>query len=265
MKKTSTLRPTPTALLSPTCDSSFKAMFTADTEDSNFALKDFVSTILGKNINEISLLPNEPVIDVLDENRMSFDVSAKFDDGERLDLEMQACLQSYDYPSRAEIQVARLLSTGNKRGDNWKSPNAYQISVLNFNFNKDDKSVLSWYTMKDEKGFELAGKLNVIFFNLMKINKLLGTPPEKLSKLEKWGLFLSYADNESCTNYINEIVKSEEGIMNAKSALNLVSQDDINWARQNSIYIGLRDYNAREGHLKDLENNIKIMKKDLKN
>ena len=50
-------------------------------------------------------------------------------------------------------------------------------------------------------------------------------------------------------------------IMNAKSALNLVSQDDINWARQNSIYIGLRDYNAREGHLKDLANKLSDFEK----
>lgn len=38
MKNTNTLRPSPTALLDPKCDSSFKAMFAADTEDSNSAM-----------------------------------------------------------------------------------------------------------------------------------------------------------------------------------------------------------------------------------
>ena len=42
--------------------------------------------------------------------------------------------------------------------------------------------------MKDEKGNPLAGRLNVIFFDLVKIRRLINILVEKLSKLEKWGL-----------------------------------------------------------------------------
>ncbi len=38
MQKKTTLRPSPTALLNPRCDASFKAMFTQETEESNAAL-----------------------------------------------------------------------------------------------------------------------------------------------------------------------------------------------------------------------------------
>ena len=99
--------------------------------------------------------------------------------------------------------------------------------------------------MRKESGSRLSDKLNVIFFDLIKIHKLLGKPVEMLSKLEKLGLFLSYADDERHTKYIDEIVHSEGGLMSAKSSLLTVSQDEINWARQNSIFIAQQDHNAK--------------------
>ena len=89
--------------------------------------------------------------------------------------------------------------------------------------------------MRKENGGNLSGKLNILFFDLIKTHKLLGTPPSKLTKLEKWGLFLSYADDARYTNYLDSLINTEDGIMNAKSSLLTVSQDEINWARQNSI------------------------------
>lgn len=239
-----TFRPSPTALLNPRCDASFKAMFTLDTEESNAALRDFISTVLDRPVETVQLMPNEPAVDVLDESQMSFDVSVKFNDGEMVDIEMQSRLQNYDYAARAEIQVARLLASMNKKGDNWNTSAAFQISVLNFEFDKDDDSALSWYSMRKEDGGKLSGRLNVVFFDLVKVHALLGKPVEELSKLEKWGLFLSYADDERYAQYIDGLIKSEEGIMNAKSSLCTVSQDEINWARQNSIFIAQRDRNT---------------------
>ena len=238
-----TLRPSPTALLNPLCDFSFKAMFTADTKESNAALKDFISTVLNRSVTEIQLMPNEPPVQTAEESQMSFDVSVKFNDGERADIEVQARSEDYDYAARAEIQAARLLSTSNVKGDRWRTLPAYQISVLNFEFDKDDSSPLSWYNMRKANGTQLSDRLNVIFFDLIKIHKLLGKPVESLSKLEKWGLFLSYAGDERRTAYIDTLTKSEEGLMNAKSSLCTISEDEIKWAQQNSIFKAQRDYN----------------------
>lgn len=239
-----TYRPSPTALLNPRCDPSFKAMFTQETEESNAALQDFISVLIGREVRKIALVPNEPPVDSLNEMQMTFDVSVTFDDGERADIEMQSRSQNYDYAARAEIQAARLLNMNSHRGDNWTSRSVYQISVLNFQFDKDDNQPLAWYTMTDQKGGHLAGKINVLFFDLVKIHKLVGTSPEKLTRLEKWGLFLSYAENPKYQDYIKNLVESEEGLMKASNALNMVSQDDINWAIQNSIFKAKRDYNS---------------------
>ncbi len=237
-------RPSPTALLDPKCDVAFKAMFTQETPESEAALKDFISTLLGKQVDELELVPNEPPIDELGELNMSFDVSVKFNDGERADIEMQSRQERYDYATRAESQVARFLNVNTKKGSEWNTKKVYQISVLDFEFLEKDNDALSWYTMKSKNGDQLANRMNVIFFDLIKIHKKFGQPVEKLSKLEKWGLFFAYADDERKADYINEISQSEEGLMNAKTSLNTVSQDEIIWAQQNSIYKARMDYNS---------------------
>ena len=140
--------------------------------------------------------------------------------------------------------MARLLNVNTKKGSEWNTKKGYQISVLDFEFLEKDKDALSWYTMKSKNGDQLANRMNVIFFDLIKIHKKFGQPVEKLSKLEKWGLFLAYADDERKVDYINEISQSEEGLMNAKTSLNTVSQDEIIWAQQNSIYKARMDYNS---------------------
>ena len=111
-----TQRPSPTAILNPRCDPVFKSMFTKGPKESDFALKDFISTILGRNITDMQLVPNEEPVEIFDEKQMSFDVNVTFDNGEKAELEMQGRNQDYDYSSRAEIHAAKLLSQTTNAG-----------------------------------------------------------------------------------------------------------------------------------------------------
>ena len=170
-----TARPNPTALLSPLYDSTFKGIFTQETDDSNLALQSFISAVLGRTVKNVILKPNEPAKDNTEQKGMSYDISVEFDNGELSDIEMQAWKESYDYGMRAEIQAARLLNNNAKKGANWFSPMVYQISSLNFHYGKDDNKEMAWYTMKDEAGDRLTDRQNIIFIDLMTIRKKLDT------------------------------------------------------------------------------------------
>ena len=238
-------RPTPTARLDPCFDSNFKNLFTQGTEASTLALKDFISTLLGHDVKNLQLRPNEPPKDSVKQMQMSFDVSVEFADGEKADLEMQSRLLDYDYGSRSEIQAARLLNNNAKTGSNWNVPKVYQISVLNFEFDKDDNEVLAWYTMKNQNNITLAGRLNILYFDLVKLRRQVRNKAvRKMTKLEKWGLYFSYADDESRQNLIKQIVKSEAGIMAADTILTNMSENDDNWALQFSLWKARLDYNT---------------------
>ena len=56
-------RPNPTAILSPLYDSTFKGIFTQEMKESNIALNDFLSTMIGRKITNIQLRPNEPAVE----------------------------------------------------------------------------------------------------------------------------------------------------------------------------------------------------------
>ncbi len=239
-----TKRPNPTALLSPLYDSTFKGIFTQETEDSKLALQTFVSAVVGRNVKNVILKPNEPAKDSPELKGMSYDISVEFDNGEMSDIEMQAWKEDYDYGVRAEIQSARLLNNNAKKGDNWDSSKIYQISVLNFHLRKDDNKILSWYTMKNESAERLSDRQNIIFIDLKTIRKKLGLPIDELTPIDKWGLFFSYVDKEEYADYISELVRSEKGIMAAESIVKNMSEADDNWFVQNSRFIYERDRNT---------------------
>ena len=246
-----TLRPSPTAILNPRLDVNFKAMFTQETEGSQIALKSFLSSVLERTITEASLTANEPPADTPSQMQMTFDVSVKFEDGEKASIEMQGRDREYDYAVRSEVQAARLLNNNAKKGNEWKAEKVYQISVLNFHFKNGDKSEMSWYTIKDDKGNGLADRLNVIFIDLLTIKRLVGTPVENLTPLQKWGLYLSFVDDESKTEYIDKIADSEGGIMEAKTIIKRMSEEESNWFREFSIDTARRDRNAEMSAIRE--------------
>lgn len=131
-----------------------------------------------------------------------------------------------------------------KKGSNWSAEKVYQISVLNFHPSNGDKSEIAWYTMKNKNGRPLAEYLNIIFLDLLEIKKLVGTPVSELTPVQKWGLFLSYADDEDQADYISKIAESEKGIMEAERIVGRMSEEDSNWFRQFSIDTYRRDQNA---------------------
>lgn len=249
-------RPNPTAILSPLYDATFKGIFTQETEESILALKSFLSAVLSRKILTVRIKSNEPPSETKKQKQMRFDVTVEFDNGEIAEIEMQARKQNYDYGVRAEIQAARLLNNTAKKGKGWDSPPIYQISVLNFQYVKGDKQEMTWYTLKDETGHQLAERLNVIFIDLVAIRKKLDWPVEELTPIEKWGLFLSYVDKEKNSDYIKKLIKSEDGLMAAEKIVKRMSNADDNWYIQNSRYIAERDHytimaNARKRGLEE--------------
>ncbi len=244
MTKKTTLRPSPNALLNPRCDPMFKAIFTQGTKDSQLALTDFISAVLGREIRSVTLQPNEPFVETSEQMQMSFDVSVVFADGECAELEMQGRNRDYDYGTRSEVHAARLLNNAVRKGSDWNGPKVYQISVLNFEYEKGDKPPLMWYTMRSEDGGTLGGRLNVIFLDLVKIRRMRGKPVEELSPVEKWGLFFAYEDSESHREYLERVMEGEDGLMAADVIVKTMSEEDANWFRQNSYFIARMDRNT---------------------
>ena len=272
MQKKLTLRPSPTALLNPRSDPTFKTLFTRNTPDSNDALRDLISAMLGENVRSIRLLPNEPPQKARTDKQMAFDVHCVLENGEPVEIEMQGRDKEHSYASRAEAHVARLLAHATRKGKEWKNvPRVYQLSILNFYYDKGDKSAVSWYTMRKrskgrdetEQGLTLNARLNVVYLELPKIRKLKGKRAEDLTKLERWGMFLAYADKPEVSDYLRTVLAQEESIMKANEILEEISVEEANWYLQNSYDDWERDQLSWKGYQRDEEQRIQNLREDV--
>jgi predicted transposase/invertase (TIGR01784 family) len=169
------------------------------------------------------------------------------DDGEKAQIEMQSRDEGYEYGKRAEYYAARLVSSVVDVGDDWgEVPQVYQISVLNFKFDKTNKNPVHHYIMCDKTdGAQLSERINVIFMELPKLPEIKSSEEAKnLPTVLKWCKFLKEADNPGSQDLIRAIVESEDGIMKASDTLKNISDDGWRWVIQGQIEGKKRDYTS---------------------
>src|SRR5574344_1974487 len=227
-----TYRPSPDALLNPRSDIIFKALFTQNSEDSRGALKSFLSAVIGRKVNTVTLLPNEPAAEDSEDKNARLDVACTFNDGDAADIEMQGVNENNSYGRRAEYLTAKLLNYVVPKGTDWhKIHQVFQISVLNFIFDPTDSSPVGRYLMRKKTGQPLAEVQNVIFLELPKL-KNNEDNPKQLPDAQKWCKFFLEADNPQKKDYVHQLEQTEEGIMQAQKVLDHISSNDALWKKE---------------------------------
>lgn len=250
MQITNTFKPLPNTPLNPRYDVVFKAIFTQSTPESRGALKSFLEAAIDKEITdvEVSVVPNEPAIDFYGERGVQYDINCVFSDGTAAEVELQGFDRGYDYGARAEYMAARLATTYLQRGDKWKDVRKiYQISVLNFSYDKTNTNAIHRYRFLDENDKSgLAGILNIIFLELPKL-KYDENALATLSKFEKWGIFFKDADKPKKAHVIAKLLDSEEGIMQANVTYRKLTGDELLQELAWKTMLAEIDYNSSMG------------------
>ena len=249
-------------LLNPRIDSTFKALFTQPTPESQTALKAFLEAATNRKITTVELQPSSAKIDFFGQRGIDFDILCKFDDGEQANIEMQAFKQHYDYGKRAEYYVAKIFASAMKKGDSWqKTTKAYQISVLDFVNDATSNEIVSRYAMRTKEGRELKSMQNIIFIELPKVREKENCVSSNTS-LENWAIFLKDVDNPQKAELINTLTSKEAGLMQAQQSLSSISENRELWLTQLrqeiaerdyiSNYIGIREEGLAEGRAEGL-------------
>ena len=242
-----TYRPSRDALLNPCADPTFKIIFTDDSDESRGALTCFLSDILEKQVTDVVLQPNELSGEALADKQSEFDINCKID-GKAVNIEMQGRNENTCYGKRAEYHVAHLLNHYTPKGKGWQDvPQVFQISVLNFIFDSDEKNCINWYNMKNANGRQIENILNIIFIELPKF-KQLPDDVSKLTKTQMWGKFFLYASNKDKQAYIKELCDHNRGINMAVTVLEHVSQDEMNWYHESRYWMHVSDMKTAERH-----------------
>ena len=233
-------RPSPSALLNPCVDPIFKILFTDESKESNIALTCFLTDIIGKKVSNVVLQPNELSGETNSDKQSEFDINCKIE-GKVVNIEMQGINKDNHFGRRAEYHVAHLYNHYVTKGLDWKeTPQAFQISVLNFIFDDSEPDCISYYLMRNQNGRTIAGMLNVIFMELPKIKPV----PDVISLLtpvQMWGKFFLYANKPDKSDFVEKLAEENRGIKMAVTVLKNISQDEINWYHETRYWMHVSD------------------------
>ena len=281
MKKTKSARPYPGAILNPRNDKVFKAIFTGNSKESEFALKSFLSAVIGKEVVKVQLYANELPSPLPEEKNSSFDISVVFNDGERAEIEMQGRNREDSFNDRIVFLASRLMTFSVKSGETYKDvKNIYQISVMNFCLKKDGDIVSTYKLRSPDHEESLSEKLTIITLELPKISRLKDFT--NLSKAEMWAIFFKEADNPEHQEILTDISQKEEGIMAAQTVLSKMSAEEQLWLRLKREKVEMdrrsleqyyrekaeakeEELKAQEEELKAQEEKIKAKEKEIEN
>ena len=238
-------KPKHQSLLNPCADPTFKILFTDASKEAHHALTCFLCDILEKEVTDVVLQPNELSGEAISDKQSEFDINCKID-GQIANIEIQGKNDENAYGKRVEYHVAHILNHYTVKGTEWNEiPQVFQISVMNFNFDTEEKDCINHYFLRNKNGRPVSKILNVIFMELPKINKLCDDV-SKLTKAQMWGKFFLYASKPEKAEYIQKLTQANGGIKMAFTVLKNISQDELNWQRETHYWMSVSDEATRQ-------------------
>lgn len=212
-------------LLAPYIDSTFKAIFTSDNEESNCALASLLSASLNREIAEVDILHNEPPVSSSCEKQIRYDMLCKLTNGELVNVEMQV-IPTLEIAKRLEYYVSKLLISQPLKGNTYnKLAKVYQISLLiNGNIFPDNHVIHKFKYYDAKHNISLGGNANIITAEASKLNL---KEIEKLNSLERWLMWFKYAKESKHREEINQIIERDGGIEMATKVLVKHSYTDV--------------------------------------
>lgn len=238
-------KPKHQSLLNPCADPTFKILFTDASKEAHHALTCFLCDILEKEVTDVVLQPNELSGEAISDKQSEFDINCKID-GQIANIEIQGKNDENAYGKRVEYHVAHILNHYTVKGTEWNEiPQVFQISVMNFNFDTEEKDCINHYFLRNKNGRPVSKILNVIFMELPKINKL-SDDISKLTKAQMWGKFFLYASKLEKAEYIQKLTQANGGIKMAFTVLKNISQDELNWQRETHYWMSVSDEATRQ-------------------
>ena len=218
----------------------FKAMLGSNSDDSNEALRSLLSACTHREVRTVRVLNNDLIPAHFDAKAARLDVHVTFNDGETADLEMQTGKSADDLKKRAEFYTAMLLAGQHTRGKTYRSvKRVYQIFFLNCILYPQSKKLPRRYFYQEEEEHDRLNEVaEIILYEMPKLeervqNLLAGKAKmETLSKEEKWCTYMKYRHEEWAGALIEELCRTEAGIMRAEQAVTKISRDYIRYAKK---------------------------------
>ena len=233
-------------ILPPSDDRVFKLLLTSP--EAKPGLINLISGLIGRNVVDVTLYPNELPPEDTKEKAERLDVNGKIDDGSQVNLEMQASHMQEDLDGqhrnlkgKSVYYLTDLHSSqpakGLRRYD--RLARSYQITFCSYTVFPNLPDYVNSFSMRhDTTGELLCDAIHMTFVELSKLSKVLEKPVSDMTALDKWSVFLRYAPDPQYRNAVNKVIESEEVLQVAGNLLMSISQDE----RERAVFRSRRKF-----------------------
>lgn len=241
-----TLLPMDMELLPPSDDRIFKLILTAP--DSKPILIDLITAILKRLVADVVVRNNELPPGDTQEKAERFDVNCRLEDGDQVDLEMQASRVREDIDSghrnlkgKSVYYICDLHasqpSKGVRRYD--RLARTYQVTFCSYTVFQNRESYVNSFSLRHDEDNELfSDAIQIIYVELSKLDTILKKSVCDMTDLEKWAVFFRYASEPTCRETVNQVIASKEALQMAGNLLMSVSRDE----RERAVFRSRRMY-----------------------
>ena len=240
------LLPMDADILPPSDDRVFKLILTSP--EAKQALMNLISSIIGRTVVDVVLLPNELAPGDTMEKAERFDVNCKIDDGSQINLEMQASHiveyldgQYKNIKGKSVYYLTDLHSSQPAKGQQRYDylARSYQITFCSYTIFPDTKDYVNSFSLRhDITGERLTDAISLTFVELSKLEEVVRKPVSEMTDLEKWSVFFRYAPDLKHRELVNKVIESEEVLQVAGNLLMSISQNE----RERAIFRSRRKF-----------------------
>jgi len=239
------------AILPPSDDRIFKKILTSP--ESKPVLMDLIPAVIKRPVVDVTTLNNELPIGDTEEKAERLDLNCVIDDGSQVDIEMQAShieegSKHKNLKAKCMYYLCDLQSSQKSKGIAYdKLVRTYQITFCSYSIFLNRKNFINSFSMRHDLDNGLFNDaIQVIFVELSKLKEVLKKPVSEMSDLEKWAIFLNYAEKTKYRKIVNNVIESKEELTMASELLMGISQDQ----RERAIFRSRRMFQT------DLESNM---------
>ena len=259
------LLPMEADILPPSDDRVFKLILTSP--EAEQGLMNLISSVIGRTVVDVILLPNELAPGDKDEKAERFDVNCKIDDGSQINLEMQASRivedldgQYRNIKGKSVYYLTDLHSSqpakGQQRYD--RLARSYQITFCAYTIFPNTPEYANSFSLRhDTTGELLTDAINLMFVELSKLDEIVKKPVNDMTDLDKWSVFFQYAPDLNHRELVNKVIESEEVLQVAGNLLMSISQNE----RERAIFRSRRKFQTdMQSNLATAEDNGKAIR-----
>ena len=233
-------------ILPPSDDRVFKLILTSP--EAKQGLMNLISSIIGRTVVDVILLPNELAPGDTEEKAERFDVNCKIDDGSQVNLEMQASHMIEDLDGQHKNLKGKSIyyltdlhssepAKGLRRYD--RLAQSYQITFCSYTVFPDTPDYVNSFSLRhDTTGELLTDAISLTFVELSKLGEVVKKPVSNMTDLDKWSVFFQYAPDLEHREIVNKVIESKEVLQVAGNLLMSISQNE----RERAIFRSRRKF-----------------------